>query len=99
MTFVCRRIPVSATSETKKGLWWIRRMRPHVPWERRPGDMADTKGQDYLDHVTSERREFVKKMAKMAFVVPVVVSVSMLDQRLDMSTAMGQTGNQTRPVP
>ncbi|MDY6987348.1 MAG: hypothetical protein SWQ30_04755 [Thermodesulfobacteriota bacterium] len=55
--------------------------------------MGDTKDKEYLDRVNPERREFVKKMAKTAFVVPVVVSVSMLDQRLDMATAMGQTGN------
>ena len=57
--------------------------------------MRDTKQKDYLDHVNPERREFVKKMAKTAFVVPVVVSVSMLDQSLNMSTAMAQSPNMT----
>ena len=51
----------------------------------------NVKEKDYLDHVNPERRDFVKKMAKTAFVVPVVVSVSMLEQRLSVATAQAQS--------
>jgi hypothetical protein len=33
------------------------------------------------------RREFLRKLAKMAYAVPIVVSVSMIDQRLDAAVA------------
>ena len=39
---------------------------------------------------TSSRREFLKKLAKIAYVTPIVVSVSMLDEKLDMATARAQ---------
>ena len=60
--------------------------------------MSDSvKEKDYLDKVNPERREFLKKMAKLSFVAPAVVSVSMLDQRLNISAAMAASGNQTLP--
>ncbi len=59
--------------------------------------MSDVKKKGVLDRVNPERRSFVKKMAKAAFVVPVVVSLSMSEQRLNMSTAMAQSPNQPRP--
>ena len=52
---------------------------------------GNVKEKDYLDDVNPERRDFVRKMAKTAFVVPVVVSVSMLEQRLNVSTAQAQS--------
>ena len=51
------------------------------------------KEKDYLDKVNPDRREFVKKMVGIAFVPAAVVSVSMLDQRLNVSAAMAQTSN------
>ena len=33
------------------------------------------------------RRDFLKKLAKIAYVAPVVVSVSMMDEKLDVATA------------
>ena len=55
------------------------------------GDSTDKKG--YLEHINPERREFIKKIAKGAFIIPALVSVSMLDQKLDVSTAMARSGN------
>ncbi len=48
-----------------------------------------------LDCVNPERREFVKKMTTAAFVVPAVVSVTMLNQKLDLSTANAASSNIT----
>ena len=48
-----------------------------------------------LDCVNPERREFVKKMATTAFVVPAVVSVTMMNQKLDLSTANAASANQS----
>jgi len=56
-----------------------------------------SKDKEYLDKVDPERREFVRKMTKAAFVVPAVVSVAMLDQKLNVSTAMAVTGNISPP--
>jgi hypothetical protein len=58
-------------------------------------DSTEKKG--YLEDINPERREFVKTIAKGAFIIPAVVSVSMLDQKLDVSAAMAQSGNQTNP--
>ncbi len=50
--------------------------------------MADNrKSEDLFEKVSPERREFVKKIAKTAFVVPAIVSVSMKEQRLNLSIA------------
>ena len=54
---------------------------------------------DVLDCVNPERREFVKKLTTAAFVVPAVVSVTMLDQKLDLSTANAASSNQVAPAP
>ncbi|HOP47000.1 MAG TPA: hypothetical protein PK874_05000 [Desulfobacteraceae bacterium] len=48
--------------------------------------------EDYLDLVNPERREFLKKMITIAFAIPVVVSVSMLDQKFDLSSASAVVG-------
>ena len=52
-----------------------------------------TKKKSYLEHVNPERREFVKRIAKGAFIIPAVVSVSMLDQKLNVSAAMAHRSN------
>jgi hypothetical protein len=52
-----------------------------------------TKQRSYLESINPERREFVKTIVKGAFIIPTVVSVSMLDQKLDVSAAMAQSGN------
>ncbi|MCI0453368.1 MAG: hypothetical protein L0Y68_00045 [Candidatus Dadabacteria bacterium] len=53
---------------------------------------------NYLDSVNPERREFLKKVTKGAFIVPVVVSVMMLDQKLNLSTANAGVSNMTSPL-
>ncbi|HEY7535312.1 MAG TPA: hypothetical protein VH878_05145 [Thermodesulfobacteriota bacterium] len=54
--------------------------------------MSDKK---FLDSVKPERREFLKKMTKGAFIVPTVVSIMMLNQKLNLSTANAQSANMT----
>ena len=46
--------------------------------------MSDKK---LLDKVNPERREFLEKLTKGAFVVPAVVSIMMLNQKLNLTTA------------
>ncbi len=40
-----------------------------------------------LESVNPERREFLEKITKGAFVIPAVVSVMMLNQKLNLTTA------------
>lgn len=40
-----------------------------------------------LEKVNPERREFLEKITKGAFVIPAVVSVMMLNQKLNLTTA------------
>lgn len=55
--------------------------------------MSDKK---FLDGVNPERREFLEKVTKGAFVIPTVISVMMLNQKLNLTTANAQS-NQTQP--
>jgi hypothetical protein len=50
--------------------------------------MRDTK---FLDNVNPERREFLEKVTKGAFIVPTVLSVMMLNQKLNLTTANAQS--------
>ncbi len=50
--------------------------------------MSDKK---LLDKVNPERREFLEKLTKGAFVVPAVMSVMMLNQKLNLTTANAQS--------
>ncbi|MGD9651885.1 MAG: hypothetical protein AB7I96_04755 [Candidatus Dadabacteria bacterium] len=43
------------------------------------------------DNVNSERREFLEKITKGAFVIPAVFSVMMLNQKLNLTTANAQS--------
>ncbi len=47
-------------------------------------------------NVNPERREFLEKLTKGAFVVPAVLSVMMLNQKLNLTTANAQS-NQPPP--
>ena len=47
----------------------------------------------FLDGVNPERREFLEKVTKGAFVVPAVLSVMMLDQKLNLTTANAQSND------
>ena len=44
-----------------------------------------------LDKVNPERREFLEKVTKGAFIIPVVISVMMLNQKLNLSNANAQS--------
>ena len=41
----------------------------------------------YLEGVNPERREFLEKVTKGAFIIPTVISVMMLNQKLNITTA------------
>jgi hypothetical protein len=49
-----------------------------------------------LGKVNPERREFLEKITKGAFVIPAVVSVMMLNQKLNLTTA---NANSNLPPP
>lgn len=49
------------------------------------------------ENVNSDRREFLEKVTKGAFIIPTVVSVMMLNQKLNLTTANAQSGNVTIP--
>jgi len=46
-----------------------------------------------LKKINPERRLFVKTLLHASYIIPAVVSVSMVDQKLDLSTAHAQSGN------
>ena len=50
--------------------------------------MAD---KEFIDKVNPERSEFLEKLTKGAFVVPAVLSVMMLNQKLSLTTANAQS--------
>ncbi|MCL4246199.1 MAG: hypothetical protein KJ002_13890 [Candidatus Dadabacteria bacterium] len=45
----------------------------------------------FIDKVNPERREFLERLTKGAFVVPAVLSVMMLNQKLNLTTANAQS--------
>jgi len=47
------------------------------------------------ENVNSDRREFLEKVTKGAFIIPTVISVMMLNQKLNLTTANAQSGNLT----
>ena len=51
---------------------------------------------EFLDGVNPERREFLEKVTKGAFIIPTVISVMMLNQKLNLTTANAQS-NVTLP--
>ena len=50
--------------------------------------MSDKK---FPEDVNSERREFLEKVTKGAFIIPTVISVMMLNQKLNLTTANAQS--------
>ncbi len=46
-----------------------------------------------LEKIHPERRLFVKTLLHASYVIPAIVTVNMVDQKLDLSTAHAQTGN------
>ncbi|HET7289275.1 MAG TPA: hypothetical protein VFJ67_02460 [Thermodesulfobacteriota bacterium] len=54
--------------------------------------MSDKK---FPDGINPERREFLEKVTKGAFIIPTVISVMMLNQKLNLSTANAQSNDGT----
>jgi hypothetical protein len=52
----------------------------------------------FLDDVNPERREFLEKVTKGAFIIPAVISVMMLNQKLNLTTANAMS-NDTVTLP
>lgn len=49
------------------------------------------KDSNFIERVNPERREFLEKVTKGAFIIPTVLSVMMLNQKLNLSTANAQS--------
>ncbi|MGH7850510.1 MAG: hypothetical protein ACREOP_09450 [Thermodesulfobacteriota bacterium] len=47
----------------------------------------------YPEDVNPERREFLEKVTKGAFIIPTVISVMMLNQKLNLTTANAQSND------
>jgi hypothetical protein len=51
----------------------------------------------FLDDVNPERREFLEKVTKGAFIIPAVISVMMLNQKLNLTTANAMSNDNIIP--
>ena len=47
----------------------------------------------FLEDVNPQRREFLEKVTKGAFIIPTVISVMMLNQKLHLTTANAQSND------
>ncbi|MEW6146134.1 MAG: hypothetical protein AB1598_14070 [Thermodesulfobacteriota bacterium] len=52
----------------------------------------------FLDDINPDRREFIEKITKGAFLIPTVLSVMMLNQKLNISTANAQSTDEMSPT-
>lgn len=52
-----------------------------------------------FDKVNPERREFLEKVTKGVFIIPTVISVMMLNQKLNLNTANAQSADNPIPIP
>ena len=52
--------------------------------------MSDKK---FLDGVNPDRREFLEKLTKGAFMIPTIITVMMLNQKLNLTTANAQSND------
>jgi len=52
----------------------------------------EKKLENTLEEINPKRRAFVKTLLHASYVVPTVISVSMVDQTLDLTTAHAQSG-------
>jgi hypothetical protein len=55
--------------------------------------MNKNSSKKFLDDVNPGRREFLEKVTKGAFIIPAVISVMMLDQKLNLTTANAQSND------
>ncbi|MGH7850624.1 MAG: hypothetical protein ACREOP_10030 [Thermodesulfobacteriota bacterium] len=61
-------------------------------------DESKKASKKFLDDINPERREFLEKVTKGAFIIPTVLSVMMLNQKLNLSTANAQSTDEfTQP--
>jgi hypothetical protein len=62
--------------------------------------MDDKKKSDkeFFDGINPERREFLEKITKGAFLIPTVLSVMMLNQKLNISTANAVSNDDLAPT-
>jgi len=51
----------------------------------------------FLDDVNPERREFLEKVTKGAFIIPTVISIMMLNQKLNLTTANAMSNDTFTP--
>ncbi len=56
-------------------------------------DESKKSPKNFLDEVNPERREYLEKVTKGTFVIPAVLSVMMLDQKLNLTTANAQSND------
>ncbi len=56
-------------------------------------DESKKASKKFLDDVNPERREFLETVTKGAFVIPAVISVMMLNQKLNLTTANAQSND------
>ncbi len=52
----------------------------------------------FFEKINPERREFLEKVTKGAFIIPTVISVMMLNQKLNLTTANANS-NLAPPTP
>ncbi len=57
--------------------------------------MTKNSSKKFLDDISPERREFLEKITKGAFVIPAVLSVMMLNQKLNLTTANAVSNDAT----
>jgi hypothetical protein len=55
--------------------------------------MNKNSSKKFLDDINPGRREFLDKITKGAFIIPAVLSVMMLDQKLNLTTANAQSND------
>jgi hypothetical protein len=52
----------------------------------------------FLEGVNPERREFLEQLTKGAFIIPTVISVMMLNQKLNLTTANAVSNDGAAPA-
>ncbi|MEW6146133.1 MAG: hypothetical protein AB1598_14065 [Thermodesulfobacteriota bacterium] len=52
----------------------------------------------FFDDISPDRRDFLEKLTKGAFIIPTVISVMMLNQKLNISTANAQSTDGMSPT-
>jgi hypothetical protein len=66
-------------------------------WEALSIDENKKASKKFPEDVNPERREFLETVTKGAFVIPAVISVMMLNQKLNLTTANAQSNDTVTP--